>query len=1745
MAPKPCIHFQSNNCRKGKKCAYTYVIDSNFKRKACTHFANGKCRFGDQCTYSHAPEDIALLKATLGSSGTETRHGKSVSTETQFKEWRYNIPLPDRVATARPLGPARTKFCQQALELVDGEAGVMQEVVTLLASEGGCLRVRELAAQDFAQLPPKQYTRIFEAQLLPFFKVITHKNVDSSLILTKRLMTLYNIVYGENGDRAVRLFTAAAEHLSAMSLMKFGDVETVDQSNAEAIETTLAVMDKLVEVNTNAMVHDELKAVVATIRTIFDQPLPASAAFAFKPALRYLRRIEQRLGLGQNIPHTENVTKTTGGRAFFELACERPGELSDDGPRHDNDHVDIRQISILPSLQEIQSPRVEYLPLADPREWHIGGLRGLLDRHFRLLREHTRTVASVKAHALVYCNVAVSNLAFDSYSGMEFALSFDQPRELQGKSERQRHDWWDGSKRLGHEVLICLLSSEGCAKFFIVSPAPLRPKKDFETGAPIEPLHKTYNLWSEEERAHVIAKLVNQPDMYSLLDQLMGGFTEQLSLVEFPGALLPAFKPTLQAMQTMSNTLDMPFLEVLAPTSVTADSNQAMGLGPPNYATKPGFRYNLSAVTKSGKQLHLNPARNTELMTAELTSHSTLDYGQAHAVVSSLSRSLALIQGPPGTGKSYTGVQLIKILLDNKKASDLGPIICVCYTNHALDQGLERLVDEGVQNVVRIGGSSKSERLADVNLRAVVQRLDLTKTEKSDRYELTKKLEMEAKEINSILSQMGQLGSETSLSAYLLAFYPEMHTQLFGGVDQDGWQTVDYNRDGILEKWIVAAHWGNGRPRTLNVLRDVPITHMTGQERRIMHAAWIGDMREELQDKLHTAIDGYNKLKKQLDAIRSELELRVRRQANIVGITTSGLARHLDLIRRTGAKVILCEEAGEVLESHLLTALLPSVEHAILIGDHQQLRPQVQNYSLSCESKNGAQYALDVSLFERLVQPQDALAQSLPYCTLTVQRRMHPQISQLVRRTLYPLLQDAPALDRPPVVGMRDRLFWLDHKHRENQDGDAAISDSRTNDHEVNIVAALVKHLVHQGVYTSEDIAVITPYLGQLRKISAKLSSTFNIVLNDRDEVDLHKEGIDNFGDDTAPAGPVRHTSVVRGSLLQAIRVATIDNFQGEEAKVVVVSLVRSNAKNNPGFLKTSNRINVLLSRAKNGMYIIGNGDTMSQVEMWADVIQISKQDHCFGPTLQLCCPRHEDTPLRVAIPEDFLRLIPEAGCARSFEKQLSCGHACVSKCHSDLLHEAVHCMKACTRPKAGCTHNCRKPCGDPCDPVCLETVEDINIELECGHQQASLPCYQHQDLSKVLCDVEVEKTVPGCTHKKKRTEQSGSSTVNASSPAIAATPLVPTGTRLLATAKSHAAYVQPNARFVARTPYAERNVTRPAPLVLSRYAARTALTQLNCGSDDVRATQADMVMFEPYGDIDLNEDPCIFTACAHIFTLSSMDGIMSMVDHYDIDPMSGKIVGLKSSSEPFSSHELKACPTCRGSLRNLARYGRIVRRALLDDSAKKLTVWSNRTYADLAEHLSADEAQLSASIDAFLKPHQNVTLHDRPSDQLKAVKSLKTSQRYRKAFATRSAVQSFADKLRKDEQPYQRVRNLVETVRREHAEDGIMEFSFASSELQLRERLQAISLLIRCDIIIFSDVTNVHVKTTAGRARGDLHLDFANNRSRCDGLVKESEETYSVRQEVEGRLFWARFVALECGAFDSTREDVPPGATA
>ncbi|KAI9712971.1 MAG: hypothetical protein M1812_006718 [Candelaria pacifica] len=682
------------------------------------------------------------------------------------------------------------------------------------------------------------------------------------------------------------------------------------------------------------------------------------------------------------------------------------------------------------------------------------------------------------------------------------------------------------------------------------------------------------------------------------------------------------------ALQQMSKRGDLPFSEFIAPAAGTSG---IMHVPPPAYALQPGFRFNLGSIT-NGEHLSLSPTEKFDF--ESLNQNSTLDGAQQNALVDALTRRLALIQGPPGTGKSFTGVALVKVLLENCEEAALGPIICVCYTNHALDQLLEHLVGDGLEQIIRIGSRSKSEKLQNLNLHTVAQKIDITKTEKEKRWQCQRKLEQEIEEIDSLLWNLKHSSSVASVRAYLELHHYQHYRELFGE-DDDGWQTVHHRPENVITDWLRGASFRPHR-RYVDDPQELHLVDMSAAERERLHQHWISEITGTPLEQLMTVFESYRETKEDLDDCHQELHLRCLQQAEVVGVTTSGLARNMDLLRRLNSKVLLCEEAGEVLEAHTLTAFLPSIEHAILIGDHEQLRPQIQNYELQHDNPRGEKLSLDISLFERLVRPDDNGLQ-IPFSTLQTQRRMHPSIANLVRDTLYPDLLDYPTVhDYPNVLGFRKRRYWLDHQEPEaGADASQLTSVSKTNDFEVEMTAALVSHLVRQGIYQNDDIAVLTPYLGQLQKLRKRLSSSFEIVVGDRDAEELEKEGLE-----TGSRGP----SVRKSTLLKALRLATVDNFQGEEAKVVVISLVRSNQRGNCGFLKTSNRINVLLSRARHGMYLIGNSQTYGHVPMWAKVVDILRRDGDIGQSLALCCPRHPDLSIEVSTPDDFVRLAPEGG---------------------------------------------------------------------------------------------------------------------------------------------------------------------------------------------------------------------------------------------------------------------------------------------------------------------------------------------------------------------------------------------------------------------------------------------------------------------------------------------------------------------
>ncbi|OJJ60485.1 hypothetical protein ASPSYDRAFT_173156 [Aspergillus sydowii CBS 593.65] len=1783
--------------------------------KICYQFAqHGICKF-KFCKFDHVRQG----KTQNAANGLSRRGGSKPDEFNELSAWKRQIP---NGRTSQPLGSRLGEFFKKARNLIQSHESTLQEVVQCLSKEGGLRRVQELIERDFSILSPAAKRTIFAEEMLPFIEVITYPSLLSSLVMEQAVVTIYNCIFGVNARRAAPFLQFLADAIQ---------LETESDGGAACtyLESSLSAFWHIVDLNSTAFIQESLQQVAQRFADLLNALHGLDGASGLHQSVNYLERLQRRLNIGLSLPTLLGSSKKLPANATpvaFVAQREPPGN------RHDNDHADIENIKIMPSFQEILSPRTEYLPVKDPRQWHVPGLAGLLDKNFRLLREDTVGQLRDAIHAElrpqatrdgrrgqtrmhIYRDVLVKQVDLHKLSGLQFLVQFSQPTQVRGMSKQKQQDWWQMSKRLQPSAFVCLLDRRGTAIFCTVA-TPDRPSTRSDAAETKDP-RMAGSLTEDMNVASVILELVEPGEstwQYILDCQGVTGNRSALSLVEFPGILLPSFQPTLLALQKMQKAGDIPMSDFIAPTD-TSSLSQFIEVPSPLYSVVPGFSFDLKCLMNDGSNFLVGHSRPVDIAT--LQNKSTLDDAQATALVQSLQRRIALIQGPPGTGKSFTGVALIKVLLANKKKvkKGLGPILCVCYTNHALDQLLEDLLDNEITSqIIRIGSQSKSERLQPLNLRTVAREVDKTRMERHNQWSFRSTMDEYEESFQKL--KLNSAGSTHALKDYIRKTDPLHYQQLFEK-DADGYQRQSKGGfHGIVHSWLNGGQ-RNGTTRPLAELASVHVDMMTVPERRLLHKHWTREARKESQAEAQSLLSSHSGIKHSWDKVRDEIDLRCLRTADVIGVTTTGLARNLNMLRRLPSKVLLCEEAGEVLEAHLLTSLLPSLEHVILIGDHQQLRPQIQNYELSRESNSGKAYSLDRSLFERLVDPDDGVGVQIPFCTLETQRRMHPSMSRLVRDTLYPRLQDAPAVSEyPEVMGMRQRLFWLDHRHEEgDSSGQDAVATSHWNDHEIDLTIALVNHLLRQGTYAAGDIAVITPYLGQLHRMRRKLAGSYTITLGERDQEDLDNAG---FTADTADSDS---NAITRSSLLQTLRVATIDNFQGEEAKVVVISLVRSNKQNRCGFLRTPNRINVLLSRAKHGMYIIGNSETSRGVDMWNKVINILESEGNIGPGLDLCCPRHPETPITVSEPEDFLHLAPEGGCSLQCGKRLRCGHPCKQKCHSDMLHTAVYCTEPCQRPQKGCTHPCPKPCGDPCPKKCQIPVFDAARILPCGHLMASLPCWQSQDLSTVKCPTLVKKEVPHCNHSvtiachvdvtsveyqckrpcqtilpcghncKRRcadclqrstaegvvtdhgkcTQPCGrpySTCAHACSapchdgtpcgectapcdvqcghsrcPQKCSDPCPPCAVSQCLSSCPHSTCSMPCAAPCNHVPCSRRcekalSCGHQCPSVCGESCPPAAFCQV-CASDTIKSTEVDFILGEVYEEIDLDVNPCIFPQCGHFLTIESMDGQMDFRRHYNMNG-DGRPVSIASSLKPFSIDDIRTCATCRGSLRNLSRYGRLVRRALLDETTKKFIVYLNQSYIPMAQALpkalselqNGEATRRTADIaKRIFHGGLQVRIEGPPGHQVRLMEThiiKHDKERWKPLLTLRAGISKYRNNVKVEEQPYNQVRNMVEGAHRRNQALG--QFEFDEDVLQTKGHLQATSLLLRLDTALLADFLSLRKQAKQGpcTTESNLHVNLAENKKESRKLINEAISSGRVLQQVEGHIFLAQLCALE-----------------
>uniref|UniRef100_UPI00358EECEB NFX1-type zinc finger-containing protein 1-like n=1 Tax=Myxine glutinosa TaxID=7769 RepID=UPI00358EECEB len=465
------------------------------------------------------------------------------------------------------------------------------------------------------------------------------------------------------------------------------------------------------------------------------------------------------------------------------------------------------------------------------------------------------------------------------------------------------------------------------------------------------------------------------------------------------------------------------------------------------------------------------------------------------------------------------------------------------------------------------------------------------------------------------------------------------------------------------------------------------IWQMSYLNRWRLYSAWLTRFKDNLLQRRSMLEQRVEETAAVIKTCNEERDLFILRGAKVIGMTTTGAAKHRNLLQQLKPRIIIVEEAAEVLEAHVFTALNSECQHLILIGDHQQLRPNPTVYELAKD------YHLDLSLFERMVK------NNIPYVTLNTQHRMRPEIATLIVPHIYKQLNNHPSVSKfENIKGLATNLFFVEHEEPEKGVED---TKSHNNPHEARFVVELCRYLLKQG-YEPTQVTILTTYTGQLLALKKLMP-------------------MDSF---------------------KGVHVCVVDKYQGEENDIVLLSLVRSNKRSCTGFLKISNRICVALSRAKKGFYAIGNAKLLASAPIWAGILDGLRMQNCLKPSLPLQCQIHRSRAM-ISKGSDFEQVAPDGGCSLPCDTHLDCGHVCRLWCHPfDRNHEEYRCYKPCQRIHKNCGHACPKVCYEDCD-VCTVMVD--KTMPNCGHVH-TMEC--HFDPNLFECQEYVQRILP-CGHEK------------------------------------------------------------------------------------------------------------------------------------------------------------------------------------------------------------------------------------------------------------------------------------------------------------------------------------------------------------------------------------------------------------
>ncbi|MBL7901981.1 MAG: AAA family ATPase [Bacteroidia bacterium] len=257
---------------------------------------------------------------------------------------------------------------------------------------------------------------------------------------------------------------------------------------------------------------------------------------------------------------------------------------------------------------------------------------------------------------------------------------------------------------------------------------------------------------------------------------------------------------------------------------------------------------------------------------------------------------------------------------------------------------------------------------------------------------------------------------------------------------------------------------------------------------------------------------------------------------------------------RAKFKTLFFDEASQALEPMVWIPLL-KCERLILFGDHFQLPPVVK----SMEAKKGG---LDQSLLDRCIELDKTTV------LLNRQYRMNQIIMGFSNSWFYKGELSADESVKEQVLADEETAYlnqcleFIDTAGCDFEEEQNPETLSYANPKEGEVLFKHLQHLLE--TYSMQEnapdlsIGLISPYKEQREWMSQHL---------------------EDFG--------------LNKTKVEELHIKTIDGFQGEERDVIYISLVRSNEKQEIGFLSDERRMNVALTRARKKLVVIGDSSTI------------------------------------------------------------------------------------------------------------------------------------------------------------------------------------------------------------------------------------------------------------------------------------------------------------------------------------------------------------------------------------------------------------------------------------------------------------------------------------------------------------------------------------------------------------------------